>query len=153
MAQTGSLNHIDISVGYPDRSIPFYDAFFRALGYRRWQMSGDWEGERPKRATWSIALSGGGGFAVEVRPARADSRDRPCDRYEPGPHHLAFNAASPEVVDQVHEAMAAIGARVLDAPVDYSEQRGYSKGYYAVFFADPDNLKLEVAHIPPVARE
>ena len=35
MSTTGTLNHNDISVGYPDRSIPFYDAFFTALGYKR----------------------------------------------------------------------------------------------------------------------
>ena len=149
MAETGSLNHIDISVGYPERSIPFYDAFFTVLGYRRWKMDGDWGGERPQRATWSIRLAGGSIFGVEVRPARAESRDRQYDRYAPGPHHLAFNAASPEVVDRAHDAMIAIGATVLDPPTDYSGQGGYSEGYYAVFFADPDNLKLEVAFIPP----
>ena len=36
----------------------------------------------------------------------------------------------------------------LDPPTDYTGKRGYSDGYYAVFFADPDNLKLEVACIP-----
>jgi glyoxylase I family protein len=148
MGETGGLNHIDISVGYPERSIPFYDAFFTALGYRRWRLDGDWAGEHPQRATWSIELAGGSHFGVEVRPARADSRDRKYDRYEPGPHHLAFNAASKDVVDRVHDAMVAVEARVLDPPFDYGGQRGYSDGYYAVFFADPDNLKLEVAHIP-----
>ncbi len=145
---TGSLNHIDISVGYPDRSIPFYDAFFTALGYRRWQLDGDWDGDHPQRATWSIKLADGSIFGVEVRPARVESRDRRYDRYEPGPHHLAFNAASPEVVRRVHAAMLAVDATVLDPPTDYTNQRGYSDGYYAAFFADPDNLKLEVAHIP-----
>ena len=53
MASTGSLNHIDISVGYPDRSIPFYQAFFSALGYERKHYGADWSGERPRRATWS----------------------------------------------------------------------------------------------------
>ena len=38
MAATGSLHHIDISVGDPERSILFYDAFFTALGYKRWEL-------------------------------------------------------------------------------------------------------------------
>jgi hypothetical protein len=32
---------------------------------------------------------------------------------------------------------------VLDAPAEYPE---YGRGYYAVFFADPDGLKLEAVH-------
>jgi catechol 2,3-dioxygenase-like lactoylglutathione lyase family enzyme len=147
MTTTGSLNHIDISVGYPDRSIPFYHAFFTALGYKRWQLEGEWGGERPQRATWSIKLGADLIFGVEVRPAHVDRRDRRYDRYEPGPHHLAFNAESPEVVRRVHAAMVAVDATVLDPPTDYTGKRGYSDGYYAVFFADPDDLKLEVACI------
>ena len=87
-------------------------------------------------------------FGVEVRPARAESRDRKYDRYEPGPHHLAFHAESDAVVDRVHEAVLGVGATVLDPPTDYSGQAGYTDGYYAVFVADPDNVKLEVCHVP-----
>ena len=37
------------------------------------------------------------------------------------------------------------GADVLDAPAEYPH---YAPGYYAVFFADPDGLKLEFVHMP-----
>ncbi len=149
MPITGPLNHIDVSVGYPERSIPFYDALFRALGYRRWKVDApEWQGPSPRRATWSLRCPDGSSFGVEVRPARPESRDRRYDRYEPGPHHLAFHAASPQVVDAVHRAMVEAGAEVLDPPTDYSGHPAYSKGYYAVFFADPDGVKLEVAYIP-----
>ena len=145
---TGPLHHIDISIGYPERSIPFYAAFFEALGYRRWNVpQPDWQEPDPKRATWGIRMPGGAIFGIEVRPARRESRDRKYDRTQPGPHHFAFHAASREVVDQVHRAMCDVGATVLDPPTDYSGQRGYSEGYYAVFFADPDGLKLEVVCI------
>jgi hypothetical protein len=33
---------------------------------------------------------------------------------------------------------------VLDPPADYS----YEPGYYAVFFSDPDGMKLEFVHVP-----
>jgi catechol 2,3-dioxygenase-like lactoylglutathione lyase family enzyme len=153
MANTGGLSHIDISVGYPDRSIPFYDAFFRALGYRRWTFEGagwsEWQGDAPSRATWSIRCGDGSTFGVEVRPSRPESRDQAYDRYAPGPHHLAFHADSPETVDRVHAALVEAGATVLDAPADYGGQRGYGEGYYAAFYADPDGLKLEVVSFPP----
>jgi len=147
---TGPLTHIDISVGYPERSIPFYAAFFESLGYRRWTISNpEWQEPNPQRATWGLKYPGGARFDVEVRPARAEGRDRRYDRYEPGPHHLAFHAANREVVDRVHEAMLEVGAVVLDPPTDYSGQAGYTDGYYAVFVEDPDGVKLEVAFIPP----
>ncbi len=146
---TGPLAHIDISVGYPEKSIPFYAAFFEALGYSRWNISQpEWQGEQPQRATWGLEYADGARFDVEVRPARQESRDRKYDRYEPGPHHLAFHAESQPAVQRVYEAMLGIDATILDPPIDYSGQAGYGDGYFAAFFADPDGLKLEVAHIP-----
>jgi len=31
------------------------------------------------------------------------------------------------------------------------EEYGYQLGYYAVFFYDPDGLKLEIVHVPGYA--
>lgn len=148
MPVTGPLSHIDLSVGYPDRSIPFYDALLTALGYRRWSVvAPEWSGERPQRATWGMAYPDGTHFGIEVRPARAGSRDRHYDRYAPGPHHLAFHADSDAAVDRVFEAVRAVGGEVLDPPTEYGGQGGYGKKYYAVFFADPDGVKLEVCFV------
>ena len=149
MPVTGPLAHIDTSVGHPERSIPFYEAFFGALGYRRWRVAmPEWQEPSATRATWGVRFADGSRFDIAARPARAESRDRRCDRYEPGPHHLAFHAASRAVVDEVHRAMLAVRATVLDPPFDYSGQPGYDEGYYAVFFEDPDGIELAVAHIP-----
>jgi catechol 2,3-dioxygenase-like lactoylglutathione lyase family enzyme len=149
MATTGPISHIDISAGYPDRSIAFYEALLTALGFRR--SASDlpgFAGERPQRAGWGVKMAGGAWFGIEVRPAREDARDRRYDRYAPGPHHIAFHAESPATVDAVHAAMLAAGAEVLDPPTDYSGQAGYGAGYYAAFYADPDGLKLEVVYEP-----
>jgi len=137
---------MDLSVSDPDRSIPFYDAFFTALGYRRWQSDDpDWQGANPRRAAWALAYpSKGGFFAVECRPASGAQRNRRYDRYAPGPHHVAFQAETPGAVDAVHDAMCAVGGEVLDAPTDYGGHPAYGDYYYAVFFADPDGVKLEV---------
>lgn len=145
---SGPPSHIDISVGYPEKSIPFYDALLTSLGYHRWiPDEPEWSGDNPSRAAWSIKYADGSRFGIEVRPARPESRDRRYDRYEPGPHHLAFHAASDEVVDRVHDAICEIGGEVLDAPAEYSGQPGYGEQYYAVFFADPDGVKLEVCYV------
>jgi glyoxylase I family protein len=148
MPVSGPLSHIDISVGYPQKSIPFYDALLTAIGYRRWRVDHpEWSGDNPERATWSIRYSDGSTFGIEVRPARRESRDRRYDRYEPGPHHLAFHAASEEAVNLAHEAVLAAGGEVLDAPAEYGGHPAYGKQYYAVFFADPDGVKLEVCYV------
>lgn len=153
MAVPGSISHIDISVGEPARSIRFYGALLEALGFRRMtpDMAG-FSGDAPSRAWWSLDYPDGGRFGIEVRPAHPGKNARRYDRYEPGPHHIAFHARDRQHVDAVHEAVAAVcaatGGEVLDAPVDYSGQAGYSDGYYAAFFADPDGVKLEVVYLP-----
>lgn len=149
MPRPGSLSHIDISVGHPEKSIPFYHALLTELGYRRMATNHPgFGGSSPKRAWWSIEYSDGGRFGIEVRPAHEEKQNRRYDRYEPGPHHLAFHAESRETIDRIFAAMLEIGAEILDAPLDYSGQAGYSKGYYAAFFADPDGVKLEIVHLP-----
>ncbi len=148
MPTTGPLSHIDISVGYPDRSIRFYHALLTGLGYRRRKVdSPEWSGDSPTRATWGIRNADGSRFEIEVRPA-AQSRDRRYDRYEPGPHHLAFHAESDAHVDRVYEAVVSVGGEILDAPRNYAGQAGYGTYYYAAFFADPDGVKLEVCYVP-----
>jgi glyoxylase I family protein len=149
MALRGPLTHIDLSVSDPDRAIPFYEALFGALGYERLRISApDFEGPRPRRAAWRVRFDSTASFGIEVRPSSGPNRGRPNDRYAPGMHHMAFHAESAKDVDHIHQAMVAAGATVLDAPADYTGQRGYSPGYYASFYADPDGIKIEVAHIP-----
>ena len=149
MPVTGPLSHLDISVGYPARSIAFYDTFLTALGFLRTEgFTSEFSGPSPTRAGWRLQMIGGASFGIEVRSARPEDRDLRYDRYKPGPHHVAFHAESAAKVDQVHAAMLAAGAEVLDAPADYSGQPGYGQGYYAAFYADPDGMKVEVVYEP-----
>ena len=149
MQPTGPISHIDISVGYPERSIRFYDVLLTALGFTRAKSDLPvFAGSNPTRAWWTTRYPGGAEFAIEVRPAHEDKRERRYDRYQPGPHHIAFHAESAGKVEAVYQALVEAGAEVLDPPSDYSGQPGYSDGYYAAFFADPDGLKLEVVYVP-----
>ncbi len=147
MSVRGPLSHVDLTIRDPERSIPFYAAFFEALGWKRARVDlPDFAGPGPRRAAWFIRSGNGAVFDLEVRPAHPGSRDKPVDRYAPGLHHMAFHAESPEDVDRIHAALVAAGACVLDPPADYSDR--YSKGYYAAFYADPDGIKLEVVYEP-----
>lgn len=150
MPVTGPLSHVDLTIGDPDRSIPFYAALLEALGWRRMQVDlAEFQGERPRRACWFTRGPDGVSFAIEVRPGRDVNARRPVDRYAPGLHHMAFHAESTQRVDAVHDAVAAAGGEVLDPPADYSGHPAYGPGYYAAFFADPDGTKLEVVCFPP----
>jgi len=136
------LSHIDFSVGDPVRSITFFEALLEPLGYIRWQSDlPEWNAPKPSRAAWGISYPDGTTFGIDLRPSKSQ---RVYDRYEPGPHHIAFNADTKEVVDLVYASMKRIDAEILDPPIEYGGTTGYGDHYYAVFFADPDGVKFEV---------
>jgi glyoxylase I family protein len=66
------------------------------------------------------------------------------DRYAVGLHHLAIEVASRAAVDERAEWVRGAGGTLESEPQEY----GYLPGYYAVFFYDPDGLKLELLHVP-----
>jgi catechol 2,3-dioxygenase-like lactoylglutathione lyase family enzyme len=67
------------------------------------------------------------------------------DRYRVGLHHLAFKAKDRADVDELYRLLVREHVTILDPPAEYPE---YGAQYYAVFFADPDGMKLEVVHFP-----
>ena len=65
-----------------------------------------------------------------------------------GLNHVAFRVERREDVDRFRrELLLPRGIPTLyDTPREFPE---YAPGYYAVFFEDPDRIKLEVTHVPP----
>ena len=60
--------------------------------------------------------------------------------------HLAFTAASRDVVRQFFDAAVAAGAEVLHEPRLWPE---YHEHYYGAFVRDPDGNNVEaVCHVP-----
>jgi catechol 2,3-dioxygenase-like lactoylglutathione lyase family enzyme len=51
------------------------------------------------------------------------------------------------VVNERAEWLRTQGAEIESGPEEYS----YVPGYYAVFFYDPDGIKLEIVHVPGLA--
>jgi catechol 2,3-dioxygenase-like lactoylglutathione lyase family enzyme len=129
----GFVHHIDITVADLARSTAFYARVLPLLGFERIADCSEgplWRGEL---------------FEFGLHAARGPNKSRSHDRYSPGLHHLAFGAQQRADVDRVHGALKAQGIEILDAPAEYPE---YSAGYYAVFFRDPDGMKLEYAFTP-----
>jgi catechol 2,3-dioxygenase-like lactoylglutathione lyase family enzyme len=132
------VHHVDLTVSSIERSLPFYRELLGPLG---WHRLSEAEGERGE----TIWYLGGAACSVGLREAQSDSEQH--DRYEVGLHHLAFEAHSRAAVDERAEWLRANGALIESAPQEYT----YSPGYYAVFFYDPDGLKLEILHLPALA--
>ena len=59
--------------------------------------------------------------------------------------HLAFQAASPEVVKAFHAAALAAGGQDNGAP----GERKYHPGYFAAFALDPDGNNIEAVYHGP----
>lgn len=136
----GSINHLAVTAGDFARSIEFYGKVLGFMGYvRRAAPESAQQPVKPRLIAWS---SPNGSFTLW--PAKAEPPFRPVDRNQPGAHHLAFNAAGRADVDKLYELLKEIGAKILDPPAEYP----YSPGYYAVFFTDPDGLKLEFVFVP-----
>jgi glyoxylase I family protein len=134
------LGHVDLVVTSLERSLPFYRRLMDALGGLE---ESEVEGERGETIHYLSVR--GTRCAVGIREKQSDDHPVPYDRYSVGVHHVALNAASRELVDAVAGWLQEIGAPIEAAPREYD----YTPGYYAVFFHDPDWLKLEVVHRPP----
>ncbi len=126
------LHHLALTASSLARSQPFYDAVLACLGYTR-TLTRDtlaaWHGPEPE---------------ILLYQARAGQEESKHRLYDPGIHHIAFRAASRDIVDRVERSVVALGGIVLDPARVYPH---YAAGYYAVFFLDPDGIKVEVMHV------
>jgi catechol 2,3-dioxygenase-like lactoylglutathione lyase family enzyme len=123
-------DHIDLTVTDVVRSRAFYDKVLAELGFRRIQDE--------HNINWANAH-------VSVGIYEAAEKGATHTRRRVGFHHLALRAKGREDVDRFHEFLVREGVTVLDPPAEYPQ---YGPGYYAVFFADPDGMKLELVHFP-----
>jgi glyoxylase I family protein len=133
----GDVSHIDLTVTDAERSVAFYDRVLSFLGF----LGGpNTSGQGREVGGWMNLKTG---FNIALHLAKPEHAGHAHIRYAPGLHHLAFDADSREDVDALHEMLLDMDATILDPPGEY-----YEGGYYAVFFADPDGLKLELVHLP-----
>src|SRR5262245_50688013 len=134
------LYHVQLNVTDVGRSIPFYRSLFEYLEYRVMVAEPDVLGVSDGTADiWII------GTVAEHRAHR-------FHRKATGVNHLAFRVGTAADVDTFHGQFLLPG----DVPVLYGgprEYREYGPGYYAVFFEDPDRIKLEVTHVPGLSIE
>ena len=129
------VHHVDLVVSSIERSLPFYRELLGPLG---WHGISEVEGERGE-TIWYLQ---GRDCSIGLREAQSESAG--YDRYAVGLHHIAIEVFSRAAVDERAEWLRAQGAEIESGPEEYA----YSPGYYAVFFYDPDGMKLEIVHTP-----
>ena len=134
------FSHVDLVVSDLDRSLDFYRGLLVPLG---WTGLTEIRGERGETIHY-LSQEGPGVAALGLRQRPADAPQHPHDRYALGVHHVCLDVRSREVVDERAAWLRARGAEIESGPAGYD----YTPGYYAVFFYDPDGIKLELLHRP-----
>jgi glyoxylase I family protein len=132
----GWINHLRLTVTDIQRAQEFYLPLMEFMGYKL-------HDRKPHRLSWA-RRSRTGVFWFILTAAREEPPPAKHDLLSPGFHHLAWNADSRAQVDELYRLLLEKKATVLDPPAEYD----YQPGYYAVYFTDPDGLKLEFVHIP-----
>ena len=135
------FSHVDLVVSSLERSLQFYLGLLKPLGWTRHTTI---VGERGETVHYISVADEAGRAALGLREKQSDAHLTPWDRYAVGLHHVCFDAPSREVVDERAAYLAEHRVPIESGPQEYD----YTPGYYAVFFHDPDGIKLELLHRP-----
>jgi glyoxylase I family protein len=134
------FSHVDLVCTSLERSLAFYRGLLAPLG---WNREDQIVGERGEEVHY-LNVRGSGVASLGLREKQSDAHAIPYDRYAVGMHHLCFDAPSREAVDDRAGWLSEHDAMIESGPREYD----YTPGYYAVFFSDPDGIKLEILHRP-----
>jgi catechol 2,3-dioxygenase-like lactoylglutathione lyase family enzyme len=126
MPNVVGIDHIVLSVGDFARSKAFYNKLLTFLGFKL-------KHEYDDMAGWS-----NGKTLFWIAAADAEGRKHKYRKGDIGFHHYAFEMASRKDVDALGAFLEDNGATIVDPPGEY-----YGRDYYAVYFTDPDGMKLE----------
>ena len=124
------MHHIEIYVSDIARSREFYSWLLEALGFFIYQ---EWEE--------GFSYKKDGLYLVFVQ-AQKKYVANGYNRCNIGLNHLAFSCTDPEEIDLLRETLLSKGVTLL-----YDDEYPHAGGgeSYAVYFEDPDRIKLEVA--------
>jgi len=135
MPRVVGIDHLVLSVGDFARSKEFYRKLLGFLGFKLKYDYADMAGWSNGKTLFWIAAADGQGRKHKYRKG------------DIGFHHYAFEVASRNDVDALGAFLEAHGMTVVDPPGEY-----YGRSYYAVYFTDPDGMKLEAMVYKPPAK-
>ncbi len=127
------LGHIYLYVSDLDKSYSFYKDLLELLGY-----------EQGHKADWGFEFMRGD-TSIWFEQSPKDHNKEGYHRKRIGLNHLAFKLESKTDVDVFNEDFIKVNkiATLYETPKAFPD---YGEDYYAVFFEDPDRIKLEVAY-------
>jgi len=126
----GLLHHVEMYVGDLEVTKAFWTwLLVEELGYEIFQ-------EWPQGISYKLGQT----YLVFVQ-TEDQYLDPVYHRKHSGLNHLAFHGESPEMIDQLRAKLEQKGVVLL-----YPERYPYAggQGHYAVFFEDPNRMKVEV---------
>jgi catechol 2,3-dioxygenase-like lactoylglutathione lyase family enzyme len=126
MVRVVGIDHLVIRVSDYEKSKAFYGKLFAFLGF---EISDEYD----DAIGWT-----NGKTRFWIGPADAVGKRRPYRVGDIGFHHYAFQLRSRKDVDALQGFLRdELNATIVDPAAEYYDD------YYAVFFLDPDGLKLE----------
>ena len=126
------LSHIELNVSNYPKSIRFYDLVLSPLGWRRLVCQ------------TSHTVFSDGQTKLVLSPVAEEHKTPLFHRKKVGLNHLAFSASSQKFVDDyVTSVLKPNGVACL-----YPNEEKGDETYYAVYFEDPDRIKIEVVFAP-----
>lgn len=128
--QVTGIDHIYVAVSNLRRSEMFYDEVMRLLDFRKG--IGQVDGE-PFIHYYNPYVQ------FTLRQAVAGGTHNPI---APGLNHLCFQVSSTSDVDAAARGLRTLGVSVTE-PCLYPE---YAPDYYAIYFSDPDGIRLEIVN-------
>jgi catechol 2,3-dioxygenase-like lactoylglutathione lyase family enzyme len=126
MVRVTGIDHLVLSVGDFERSKEFYKKLLGFLGFKLKYEYSDMAGWSNRKTLFWIAA------------ADAQGRKHKYRKGDIGFHHYAFELSSRKDVDALGAFLEKNEMTIVDPPGEY-----YDRNYYAVYFTDPDGMKLE----------
>lgn len=126
-AVRGPLSHLELYVSDLERSVDHWTWILGWLGYGPYQ---EWDE--------GVSFRADGTYLAFVQAPEGAAG---LDRRAVGLNHIAFRVGSTAEVDELTAELRERGVRIL-----YEDRHPHAGGpdHYAVFFEDPDGLKVEV---------
>jgi catechol 2,3-dioxygenase-like lactoylglutathione lyase family enzyme len=125
MARVVNIDHISVRVSDFAKSKAFYSRLFTFLGFKVLDEMADAIGWTNGKTRYWIGAADAQGKKHKYRLG------------DVGLHHIGFELRSRKDVDALAAFVAELGATIVDPADEYYDD------YYAVFFLDPDGVKLE----------
>jgi catechol 2,3-dioxygenase-like lactoylglutathione lyase family enzyme len=127
------ITHIQINVSDFEKSKEFYSELFGVLGWIKFM-------EEEDIISWTD-----GEFSFWIVETEQKFKEKKFHRKNTGLNHIAFKVNSKQKVNEFFEKFL-LNKKEMVLYSGAKEYPEYGKGYYAVYFEDPDRIKLEVAY-------